>query len=128
MPNYETEQLCALLESLIDQSGHNTPKLTQGLIEKLPEYFMGDDVKRDGNKIVLTNKNENFEDIQVGIIEIYEEHVKGSFPSSKIEDLKQYKNNNSLQFAFLIEFNTNNHILIREVDDKVTFLDLDYNT
>jgi len=128
MPNYETEQLCALLESLIDQYGHNTSKLLQGLVEKLPEYFTGDKAEKKDNRILLKRIDANFENIEVGLIEIYGEDVKGNFPSSRIEDLKQYKSMNSLKFAFLISFNTNDHILIREVDDNINFLELDYNT
>ncbi len=130
MSNYETEQLSALLEHLIDQCGHKTDKLIQGLIENLTEYFVGEDAQQEGNKIFLINLDYDFQFKKIGVIEIYEEgDIQGSFPSQRIEALKQYKKDNYLEFAFLIAFNTNNHILIREVDDnKINFLDLDYNT
>lgn len=130
MPNYETAQLSALLEHLIDEYGHNTNKLIQGLTEKLTEYFVGEDAQQEENKIFLTNSDDAFQIKKVGVIEIYEKgDVQGSFPSPRIEALKQYKKENSLEFAFLIAFNTDNHIIIREVDDNnINFLDLDYNT
>ncbi len=129
MLNSKTVQLCALLESLIDQHGHNTSRLIQGLIKKLPEYFMGDKAQENGNQILLKKMDDNWEDIEVGILEIYDKDIKNSFPASKVKDLKQYKNENFLEFAFLIAFNTNNHILIKEVDDNRTdSLDFGYNT
>jgi len=129
MPNYETEQLSALLMYLIDKHGHNTDRLIQGIEKKLPEYFIGDQTKRESNKIILTRMNDEFKLKEVGIIEIYEEDLRGNFPSSSIEKLKVYKHNNSLDFAFLIYFDSNNHIKIKEVNNNnINFLTLDYNS
>jgi len=128
MPNYKTEQLSILLEVLIDQYGHNTPRLLQELREHLDEYFSGDSTELEENRIVLSRIGDDFELYEAGIIEIYEEELRGHFPSSRIDKLKNYKDENSLDFAFLLAFNNNNHIKIREVDDNVNFLDLDYNT
>ena len=76
MLNSKTVQLCALLESLIDQHGHNTSRLIQGLIKKLPEYFMGDKAQENGNQILLKKMDDNWEDIEVGILEdVYKRQV-----------------------------------------------------
>jgi hypothetical protein len=90
---------------------------------------MGDEVENDDNKIILMRLDDKFKSKKIGVIEIYNEDLKGNFPLSRIENLKSYKDENSLNFAFLVHFDSNNHIKIREVDNNdINYLDLDYNS